>query len=156
MGKAEVKVKLIHPGAVMPRRMSDGSAGYDLYAAEDVVVPPATTNDRRAVDIGRSLVPVGIIVELPVASVGRIGSRSGLSVDFNIEVGAGWIDSDYRGEILVELKNLSSKEYLIKQGDRIAQFIILSLVPTELKATESLHDSGRGSSGFGSTGVSGR
>ena len=101
------------------RGMTDGSAGYDLYAAVDAVVPSATTSANGAVDIGRCLVPLGLAFELPIGTVGRIAARSGLSTKFNIEVGGGWIDSDFRGEVMVELKNLSSADYKITAGDRI-------------------------------------
>ena len=69
-------------------------------------------------------------------------------------MGGGWIDSDYRGQLVVELKNLSSSEYPIRKGDRIAQLIILPVVQTELIIAEDLTDSDRGASGLGSTGVS--
>ena len=150
----ELRIKFLHPGAVMPKKMSAGSAGYDLYTAEDTVLPPSATDNRGRVNVGRVLVNVGIAVELPSDTVGRIGSRSGLSVDFNIEVGAGWIDSDYRGELVVELKNLSSNEYSVRHGDRIAQLIILPIAQTELTIAEGLKHSDRGASGFGSTGPS--
>jgi len=131
--------------------MSSGSAGYDLFAAEEVTIPPSATDDCGCVDIGRGLVPVGIAIEIPTHTVGRIGSRSGLSTEKNIEVGAGWIDSDYRGELMVELKNLSSTEFVVRPGDRIAQLIVLPIVKFILTETEQLQDTARGIAGFGST-----
>ena len=132
--------------------MTDGSAGYDLYAAVDAVVPAAATSAIGAVDIGRCLVPLGLAIELPTGTVGRIAARSSLSVKFNVEVGAGWIDSDFRGEVMVELKNLSSADYKVTAGDRIAQLILLMNANAELVVSDKLESSSRGAAGIGSTG----
>ena len=147
-----VRVKLIHPKAKLPTRMTEGSAGYDLYAVEDISIPPSRCGDDGAVEIGRALVPTGLVLELTAGTVGRVGSRSGLSVKSNVETGAGWIDSDYRGELKVELKNLSAVPYKISCGDRIAQLVILSLADVHIKAAEEVEDTSRNSGGFGSTG----
>lgn len=114
---------------------------------------PASRANGGTVDIGRALIGTGIALSLPPGHVGRIGSRSGLSVTKNIEVGAGWIDSDYRGEIKVELKNFSSQEFVVEQGQRIAQLIILPIATPELEPVEDLPPSSRGADGFGSTGL---
>ncbi len=133
--------------------MSDGSAGYDLYAAADAVIPAASVAGDGRVDVGRSLVPLGFAIELPKGTVGRLASRSGLSVKSNIEVGAGWVDSDYRGEVMVEMKNLSSVDYEISKGDRIAQLIFLRVEQPDILVTDSLESTARGASGIGSTGI---
>ena len=135
-----------------PTRMTGGSAGYDLYAAADAVVPAAATSEVGNVDIGRCLIPLGLAVELPKGTVGRIATRSVLSVKSNVEVGAGWIDSDFRGEVMVELKNLSSADHIITTGDRIAQLILLKTVEAEFVASDELNNTARGASGIGSTG----
>lgn len=133
--------------------MTGGSGGFDLYAAESVEVPPAQCDEDGHVEVGRALVSTGIEIELPTGTVGRIASRSGLSVKSNVEVGAGWIDSDYRGTLMVELKNLSSRPFRIDQGDRIAQLVILPVVDAEIRVVTSLNMTKRGASGFGSTGT---
>ena len=148
---AILKVKLIHPVAKLPARMTPGSAGLDLYAVESMEVPPTRCDKDGCADVGRALVPTGIILQLPPGAVGRVASRSGLSVNSNIEAGAGWIDNDYRGELKVELKNLRSKPYKINPGDRIAQLVILPLVDVEVESTLHLEETERNSSGFGST-----
>ena len=153
MAVHSVSVKLVHPDASLPRKMSDGSAGYDLYAAEPVTVPSARSTPDGGVEIGRALVPIGIVLELPANTVGRVASRSGLSTRSNIETGAGWIDSDYRGELFVELKNLSAKAFRVSPGDRVAQLVILTLAPTALVVADDVVDTVRGLGGFGSTGV---
>ena len=146
-------VKLVHPAAKPPKKMTQGSGGFDLYAAENVVIPPMRCDVDGHAEVGRGLVHIGIEIELPQGTVGRIASRSGLSINSNIEVGAGWVDSDYRGTLVVELKNLSSKPYKVSQGDRIAQLIILPVVDVEIKVVLCLEKTERGSSGFGSTGL---
>lgn len=153
MAVHSVRVKLVHPDATLPRKMSDGSAGYDLHAAEPVTVPAARSTPDGGAEIGRALVPIGIVLELPDNTVGRIASRSGLSTRSNIETGAGWIDSDYRGELFVELKNLSAEPFHVSPGDRVAQLVILPLAPTNLVLAADLDDTRRGPHGFGSTGV---
>jgi len=145
-------VKLIHPAAKPPSRMSAGSAGFDLYAAESVEIPPTHCERDGRAEVGRALVSTGIVIELPQGTVGRIASRSGLSINANIEVGAGWIDSDYRGALMVELKNLSSQPYKVNQGDRIAQLIVIPAVDVEISILAHFKETARGSSGFGSTG----
>lgn len=151
--KQLLRVKLVDPAARPPRRMTAGSAGCDLYAAENVEVPPSRCSCDGNAEVGRALVSTGIEIQLPRGTVGRIASRSGLSVDWNVEVGAGWVDSDYRGLLQVELKNFSSKAFQVRQGDRIAQLLVLPLADVKIRVVASLQDSGRGSSGFGSTGA---
>tara|TARA_B100000749_G_C18388887_1_gene449349 strand:+ start:722 stop:1201 length:480 start_codon:yes stop_codon:yes gene_type:complete len=147
-----IDVKLIHPKAQIPTKSTPGSAGYDIYSVNTVIVPPASIDkENQTVEIGRLLVSTGIAISLPKNSVGRIGSRSGLSTKFNIEVGAGWIDSDYRGEILVEIKNFSSKPYEISTGERFAQLVILSLADTKFDLVAEVDFTSRGGKGFGST-----
>ena len=133
-----LKVELVYPAAKLPTRMTAGSVGFDLYAVENIEIPPATWDVDGRVDVGRALIPIGIKLELPSGAVGRIASRSGLSVQFNLEVGAGWVDSDYRGELNVELKNFSSKPYKVRIGDRVAQLVILPIVDIRLKRRQVL------------------
>lgn len=95
----------------------------------------------------------GLVMELPSGTVGRVASRSGLSVKANIEAGAGWIDSDYRGIVKVELKNFSSKPYQINRGDRIAQLVVLPVVEVEVRVVADVKETSRGGGGFGSTGA---
>jgi dUTP diphosphatase len=147
-----VKITRLSPQAKVPLRASEYAAGFDLFSAERAVIPASRANGGT-VDIGRALVGTGIALNLPPGHVGRIGSRSGLSVTKNIEVGAGWIDSDYRGEIRVELKNFSGQDFLVEQGARIAQLIILPIATPELELADELPPSCRGTGGFGSTGL---
>ncbi|MFP4642122.1 MAG: dUTP diphosphatase [Dehalococcoidia bacterium] len=137
---------------MVPSKGTKESAGFDLYAAEQVEVPPTKYYSEGRAEIGRALVPIGIRLQLPKGTVGRIASRSGLSIKSNVEVGAGWIDRDYRGEINVELKNFSSEVYTVYPRDRVAQLIVLPLAKVELILVSELNQTVRGWSGFGSTG----
>jgi deoxyuridine 5'-triphosphate nucleotidohydrolase len=146
-------VKLVEPGAKVPTKMTAGSAGFDLHSAEDIEIPPTRCEPDGQAEVGRALVSTGLVIELPLGTVGRIASRSGLSVKANIEAGAGWIDSDYRGTVKVELKNFSSKAYQVNQGDRIAQLVVLPVVDVELRVVADVGGTSRGGGGFGSTGA---
>lgn len=129
------------PGAVMPTRGTDGAAGYDLYALEDTVI-----NCFQFIPVS-----TGVSIAIPAGHYGRIAPRSGLSVKHGVMVGAGVIDSDYRGEIKVALATLNGV-YEFKKGDRIAQIVIEPVVTPDLVQVDSLDDSKRGDGGFGSTG----
>lgn len=136
-------VKKINPIAIVPTRGSDYAAGYDLYAVEDVCV----------LNVGRALVSIGIAVSLPEGTYGRIASRSGLSLKHGIEVGAGVIDQDYRGEIKVLLYNHDVVDaFNIKAGDRIAQLVIEKCFAPLIVEVPELYPTQRGSGGYGSTG----
>ena len=152
VSRATMKVALLLPSATLPAYATPGSAGLDLAAAQEVVVPASQLTDQPYVRIGRALVRTGIAIQLPKGSVGRIGSRSGLSVRSNLEVGAGWIDPDYRGEVLVELKNFSDKPVTVLPGDRIAQLFILPTIRVTPRAVSNLPRSRRGNRGIGSSG----
>lgn len=147
-----MKVQRLSPHARLPVRATQDSAGFDLFAAQRTVIPGSRAHNGR-VDIGRALVSTGLAVCLPCGHVGRIGSRSGLSAKNNIETGAGWIDPDYRGEIKIELKNFSGDDFVVEEGDRIAQLLILPAITPDLEVTDSLPATDRGAGGFGSTGL---
>ena len=128
--------------AVAPSRGSAGAAGYDLYAAHDITISAQ----------GKALVKTDIAVALPIGWYGRVAPRSGLSWKHHLDVGAGVIDSDYRGNVGVILFNLGHTDYNVKQGDRIAQLIVQRICTPHLQEVESLDETTRGVGGFGSTG----
>ena len=127
---------------------SNGAAGYDLYAhiTTDVTVP---AGERR-------LIATGISLAIPHGYYGRIAPRSGLALNHGIDVLAGVIDSDYRGEIGVILLNTGRTSYKVRPHERIAQIIFercYNVDWRELAGTDfGVDSSGRGSGGFGSTG----
>ena len=123
---------------------SEFAAGYDMHALNSGVVPAH----------GKLCVETGIAMAIPYGNYGRIAPRSGLAAKHMIDVGAGVIDADYRGEVKVLLFNLSDQDFEIKKHDRIAQLIIEKYTPTMLVETDGkLPESERGEGGFGSTGV---
>lgn len=139
----KLKVLKLSPNAIVPKKGSKLAAGYDLSSAEDSVVPAR----------GKQLVKTDIAVALPEGTYGRVAPRSGLSWKKHIDIGAGVIDRDYRGNIGVVMFNHGSEDLVVKRGDRIAQLILEKYVDAEIEETTSLDDTDRGSEGFGSTGV---
>ena len=110
-----MEVQRLHERAHVPRRISEGSAGYNLYSSESCSIRPGE----------RYLVPLGISISMPPGLYGRLAPRSELSINDGIQVGAGVIDSDYHGEIKVLLFNHHPlKVFTILQGDKIAQLIL--------------------------------
>jgi dUTP pyrophosphatase len=153
MNLARFLVKRLHPNATLPQRTTTGAACYDLSAVDAITIPPCAVAANGHIDVGQALVPTGLAMAIPSGYAGRIGARSGLSIKHNIEVGAGWIDSDYRGEIKVKLINLSSCPFLIQPGDRIAQIALLCIATPIPEEVEELPLTTRDQGGFGSTGI---
>lgn len=150
----------------IPTRATEGSAGYDLYAAIGTNTSglhyPHETHYKEISTIIKAnwwtLIPTGIKIEIPPGFEGQVRSRSGLALKNGISVlnSPGTIDSDYRGEISVVLMNHSHSNYTVHRGDRIAQLVfarcyVFNLVP--INANEKLEDTTRGEGGFGSTGT---
>ena len=143
-----MKVRIInkskHP---LPEYSTQASAGMDLRANldEQVVLKP----------LERALIPTGLSIELPLRYEAQIRPRSGLALKNGITVlnTPGTIDADYRGEIKVILVNLSDQEFIVCDGERIAQMVIASHAHIEWEATEQLIETERGVGGFGHTGT---
>ncbi|XP_049767619.1 deoxyuridine 5'-triphosphate nucleotidohydrolase-like [Schistocerca cancellata] len=140
---AILKFVKLTENAFSPIKLSPKSAGYDLRSAYDLCVPPH----------GKELVKIDIKVQLPEGCYGRIAPRSGIALNYHIDIGAGVIDEDYRGNIGVVLFNHSDKEFVVKRGDRIAQLICEQILYPELEEVQELDDTERGSMGLGSTGI---
>ncbi|XP_071941697.1 uncharacterized protein [Antedon mediterranea] len=130
-------------GAHAPTRGSAKAAGFDLYSAVDIVIPAK----------GKNKVDTGIKVALPENCYGRVAPRSGLANKHFIDVGAGVIDQDYRGEIGVILFNFSDVDYQVTKGTRIAQLICERIYMPELEECTELDETVRGSGGYGSSGM---
>ncbi|CAH0383974.1 unnamed protein product [Bemisia tabaci] len=128
--------------AFAPVKGSDKAAGYDLKSAYDYVIPAH----------GKELVKTDLQIELPSECYGRIAPRSGLAWKNHIDVGAGVIDEDYRGNIGVVVFNHSDEPFEVKAGDRIAQLICQRISYPVLKEVQNLDGTERGEKGFGSTG----
>ena len=142
---AKLAIELHSCNAIVPTKGSAQSAGYDLYAAEDVAIP--------AMDNG--LVSTDISIILPAGTYGRIASRSGLCLKQHLMVGAGVIDCDYTGIVKVVLFNFGRSTYYVKKGARIAQLICEKIVyPHSIDLVNDVMNasSSRVNNGFGSTG----
>lgn len=149
-----MKVKL--KGGQLPERGTIGSAGLDLFANQEVIIPPAPSFNTGEIfdleDLPKSatLIPVGCAVQLPEDSFGLIKDRSSIARK-RLTVGAGVIDWDYRGEIKIVMYNLNNFSVRINAGDKIAQMIVLPYINVSIEKGE-VNDTARGSKGFGSTG----
>jgi dUTP pyrophosphatase len=137
-----VKVKSLRDGARLPSRGSAGAAGADLCCAEAASLRPGE----------RKLVPTGLAFEIPPGYYGRVAPRSGLAARHGVDVLAGVIDADYRGECRVLLVNLGEAEVSFAAGERVAQLIIERAVRCDFAWANELSETGRAGGGFGSTG----
>jgi dUTP pyrophosphatase len=139
-----IKVKKHHELAKLPSRSNTTDAGADLYSVEEIQIAP----------LSRAIVGTGISIEIPDNTYGRIAPRSGLAAKYGIDVLAGVVDSEYRGEIKVVLYNTDKqKMFKVNIGDRIAQLIIESCQILEIIETNNINDTSRSNNGFGSSGI---
>jgi dUTP pyrophosphatase len=136
-------IKKLDERAIIPRRQSEGAAGFDLHALNGGIVDPGKT----------LAVATGIALEMPKNGMYcQIASRSGLAMKNSIVAIGGVIDQDYRGEIKVLLHNMGSTAFGFAGGDRIAQFVPLKLAACDaLEEIQDLSETARGANGFGST-----
>lgn len=133
-------------GARAPQRAHADDAGLDLASTREVTIAPG----------GRATVPTGVAIALPPGTVGLVCPRSGLAAKQGVTVlnGPGVVDAGYRGEIRVVLHNTDPERPCeIATGDRIAQLVIVPMLPLEPQVVESLDSSDRADRGFGSTGA---
>ncbi len=143
-----MEIKVINKsGHALPHYETLASAGMDLRAniESPIVLKP----------LERAIVPTGIFMELPIGLEAQVRPRSGLAAKKGITVlnAPGTIDADYRGEVGVILANLSSEEFTVENGERIAQMVIAKHERAEWVEVESLSETDRGAGGFGSTGT---
>jgi dUTP pyrophosphatase len=131
----------------MPKYMTEGSSGMDLFASleKEVTLVPG---ERR-------LIPTGISVAIPEGFEGQIRPRSGLAIQKGIGIvnGPGTIDADYRGEIGVLLINFGKEPFTIRNGERIAQMVVSPVFRAILEEVDDLPSTGRQRGGFGHTGI---
>uniref|UniRef100_G1R252 Deoxyuridine 5'-triphosphate nucleotidohydrolase n=1 Tax=Nomascus leucogenys TaxID=61853 RepID=G1R252_NOMLE len=141
-GGMQLRFARLSEHATAPTRGSARAAGYDLYSAYDYTIPP----------MEKAVVKTDIQIALPSGCYGRVAPRSGLAAKHFIDVGAGVIDEDYRGNVGVVLFNFGKEKFEVKKGDRIAQLICERIFYPEIEEVQALDDTERGSGGFGSTG----
>ena len=137
-----IEFSKINQAALIPARQTEGSAGFDLHAITPISIWPDEWQRIKT----------GIAVKIPEGHVGIIKPRSSLAVRHGLDVLAGVIDSDYRGELVVVLINHGSERYDVQTGDRVAQLVVTPIVTESIEAAW-LDDTARGANGFGSTGA---
>ena len=132
-------------GLTLPAYATEGAAGMDVLAAEDVTLQPGA----------RHAVATGLSVGIPPGYEIQVRPRSGLALMHGISVpnAPGTIDSDYRGELKVILVNLGASAFEVRRGDRIAQLVLAPVVRASWLKVDELDETARGEGGFGSTGV---
>ena len=141
-----LKVQKLNNNAALQKRSTNGAAGYDLRASQNCTIPAK----------GKGLVQTSLTISFPAGLYARIAPSSGLALKKFIDVGAGVVDSDYRGEVGVVLFNHGDQDFEVKMGDRIAQLILEKISTPEVEEVSGLDGTVRGSGGFGSTGVNGK
>lgn len=142
-----MKINIINKsGLALPQYETAHAAGMDMRAfiPEEIVIKP----------MQRMLVPTGLYIELPVGYEAQIRPRSGLAYKHGISIvnAPGTIDADYRGELKVLLINLSDTDFVVNNGDRIAQMVIAKHETVSWESVEELSDTARGEGGYGHTG----
>lgn len=154
----KIKIKKLSDQALLPKRATEGSAAYDLYIPEDVLV-----------GMGRQIIKLKFAIEVPKGYEAKIEPRSGYSSKgmegrvfestpkemtdrFDCDVLVGKIDSDYRGDVGIIINNREEFPFYLKRGQRIAQMTIYKVEDAEFVETEELSDTERGDGGFGHTG----
>lgn len=147
----KVQFEKLSDKAIIPKKAHDGDAGYDLFSAVNVAIPPGSSG----------IVQTNICVRLPKpvmekSSVyGRVAGRSGLALKQQVTVGGGVIDSNYTGDIGVILFNHSETVFSVFPGDRVAQLLLEVCMTPDIEEVHDIRSSTtmRGAEGFGSTGV---
>lgn len=143
-----MQVKVVNKSSnQLPAYSTENSAGMDVRADVDIpmVIAPNTYK----------LIPTGLFMEIPNGYECQVRPRSGLAVKYGITVlnSPGTIDADYRGEIKICLINHGEKDFIVANGDRIAQLVFAKVEQATFETVDNLEDSTRGKGGFGSTGI---
>lgn len=137
-----LRFKQLDSRAILPARGSSLAAGLDICSIEDVTIGPHE----------RAMVRTGLAVAIPEGFYGRVAPRSGLAVKQGLDVLAGVIDSDYRGELCCVLYNTSPAYISLPAGSKICQLIIEKIITPKAVWVADLDETARGAGGFGSTG----
>lgn len=139
---AALYFKQLDARATLPTRGSSAAAGLDLYSIEQLAIEPGQ----------RVVARTGLAVAVPAGYYGRVAPRSGLATNKGLDVLAGVIDADYRGEIGCLLYNAGHERIELPEQSKICQLIIEKIITPQAAWAENLNDTERGSGGFGSTG----
>ena len=143
----DILIKKKSKSITLPKYESKGASGVDISAhiQKSITIKPNS----------KAIIPTGLFLSIPDGYEIQIRPRSGLAAKKSISIlnTPGTIDSDYRGEIKVILFNFSSENFIVNNGDRIAQMVCTPTIQIKFKEVDELSDSSRGEGGFGSTGV---
>ena len=137
-----MKVKKLHPDALLPHRAHATDSGADVLAVERTLLPPLSITK----------VHTGVAVELPENTSGIIWGKSSVESK-GIKAMAGLVDAPYRGELIVCMYNLNDTEFVFEKGQKVAQLVVLPTLYPSFEEAEELSDTSRGEGGFGSTGT---
>ena len=140
----KIKIKKIHPDAIIPKYAHKGDSGMDVYSIEEF----------KLKTLERKLVKTGLSFEIPIGYEIQTRPKSGLAIKYGITIvnAPGTIDSCYRGELGIILMNTDKENYSVKKGEKIAQIVLQKVEEIEFIKTENLNSTSRGENGFGSTG----
>mgnify|MGYP002868003077 FL=1 len=140
----KVNIKKVHADAIIPEYKTEGAAGCDVIAVEEVIIKPNES----------FLVRTGLSIECPQGYFVLLAPRSSFVLKKHLDVpnSVGIIDSDYRGEILMSLRNLGTEDAVIEKGERIGQVLLMPVVQADFEVVDELTETQRGTGGFGSTG----
>lgn len=143
---SKLKIKRLNENAVIPKRATSGSAGYDISACitEDIVIKPGEIK----------MIPTGIAAACPENAALMIYPRSGVASKYGVALAncVGVVDSDYRGEIKIPLINHGGKDFIVECGMRIAQMVVTPVLLLDIEEVSELDSTARNTGGFGSTG----
>lgn len=134
---------LLDDFAKMPTRAHSTDAGLDLYSPVEHII---MGGDSVVID-------TGVHVELPIGTYGRLESKSGLHINYDIICAGGTLDEGYIGSIHVKLYNMGHKPYMIRKHQKIVQLVIIPCLQPRLEVVDKLEETERGTGGFGSTGL---
>lgn len=135
-------MKCLTGNATIPKRGTEGAAGYDISSAVEFTIPAH----------GRGVVKTELDLRISEGAYAQIAPRSRLYIKKSIDIGAG-VNEDYRGELGVVLINNGDQGFTVKQGDRIAQLILEQIKTPSIQEVQTLYETSRGASRFGSTGI---
>lgn len=140
----KVKIKKVHPDAIIPEYKSASAAGCDIHSIEEVKIKPGES----------VLIRTGLAFEFDDGYFAMIAPRSSFALKNNLDVpnSVGICDSDYRGEYLMAIRNIGTTEVIVEKHERIAQIVFVPFAQAQFEEVENLGETQRGTKGFGSTG----
>ena len=139
----KIQIKKIDQNAIMPKFSQIGDAAMDLFSSEEIILKPGQ----------RISCHTGIAIKVPEGYVALIWDKGGPSHKFGIKTLGGVFDSNYTGEYLIGLINLSQEDFEIKKGQKVAQVLFQKIEIPEIEEVEELEKTNRGDGAFGSTGI---